>query len=62
VSAVIEEEDYRVLMLAGWCFSKQVRGYCHGSADIYRKMLGAPILEKIVAKDKTPTNTNEEDE
>jgi hypothetical protein len=49
VSAWIEEEDYLILRFAGWNFSKEVREFCHASADIYRHMIGRPILQKILA-------------
>jgi hypothetical protein len=47
ISANIERDDYEILLFAGWCFSKEIREFCHASADIYRAMLGRPGLERI---------------
>jgi hypothetical protein len=49
VSAAIERDDYEVLLFAGWNFSKEIREFCHASANMYRAMLGRPGLEKIVS-------------
>ena len=48
MSALIEEKDYLILRFAGWNFSKEIREFCHASADIYRRMIGTPILEKTL--------------
>jgi hypothetical protein len=50
VAASIEEEDYMILKFAGWSFSREIREFCHGSADIYRHMIGHPILEKLMTR------------
>lgn len=48
VNAWIEAEDYAILKFAGWNFSKEIREFCHASADIYRRMVGTPIVGKIL--------------
>ena len=48
VSAWVDQEDYLILKFAGWNFSKQIREFCKASADIYRRMIGRDIVDKVL--------------
>ena len=56
VSALIEAEDYRILQFAGWNFSREVREFCHASANIYREMIGRGIVAKAVSQHAEAAN------
>ena len=50
VYTLIDQDDYMILQLAGWVFAKQLRGFCHASANIYRRVMGTPSLRNLLAK------------
>jgi len=47
VAAWIEKDDYMILKFAGWGFSGEIREFRHASADIYRRMIGGGIVDKV---------------